>query len=347
MKVVVPCCGMSTRFPNMRPKWMLNDFDGRLMVQAAIEGLPVRPKDVIISILSEVEEAYKVSTGLRRAIGEELQICILPKRTRNQPETVARTIEVMKIDEAVFVKDSDNRFSLKRLEQNSNYVCFETLQHFDVINPRNKSYLQMNQDGLVIQIVEKKVISSHFSVGGYYFRDAREYLKYFRELESQLPKEEDLYLSHIMNYMISEGQTIAAEQVTDYEDWGTLEDWRRARSQRRTFFIDLDGILFKNGAEFFEPLWGTTEAIPENIAAVKQLLRKGNRVFITTARPEKYRVVTMGQLKEQGLESVELVMGCGNSQRVLVNDFSNTNGYPSAVAINVTRDGTDLGKYLD
>ena len=53
MKVIVPCAGKSSHFPNMRPKWMLTHPDGNMMVKEAIEGLNIKPKDVIITILKE------------------------------------------------------------------------------------------------------------------------------------------------------------------------------------------------------------------------------------------------------------------------------------------------------
>ena len=36
MEIIVPAAGLSTRFPNMRPKYTLTDFTGKMMFEKAI-----------------------------------------------------------------------------------------------------------------------------------------------------------------------------------------------------------------------------------------------------------------------------------------------------------------------
>ena len=62
MKIIVPCEGKSKRFPEMRPKWMLNHPDGDLMVTKAIKGLNAKPEDIIITILKEHEGVQLAAT---------------------------------------------------------------------------------------------------------------------------------------------------------------------------------------------------------------------------------------------------------------------------------------------
>ena len=51
-------------------------------------------------------------------------------------------------------------------------------------------------------------------------------------------------------------------------------------------------------------------------------------------------------LNELGFESCELLMNIHHTRRVLINDFSNSNPYPSAIAININRDSDNLKEYL-
>ena len=37
MEIIVPAAGLSTRFPNMRPKYTLTDYKGQMMFERAIE----------------------------------------------------------------------------------------------------------------------------------------------------------------------------------------------------------------------------------------------------------------------------------------------------------------------
>ena len=45
-----------------------------------------------------------------------------------------------------------------------------------------------------------------------------------------------------------------AHKVERYSDWGTLEDWNKYKSEYKTIFTDLDGVLVENSAEYFEPM---------------------------------------------------------------------------------------------
>ncbi|KAH2811069.1 hypothetical protein KXV85_005342, partial [Aspergillus fumigatus] len=81
MKIIVPCAGRSSRFPNMPPKWMLPDYDGVPMVVKAVQGLGVPVEDIIVTVLKEHEERFNALEGLRQAFGREVRGVILEKST--------------------------------------------------------------------------------------------------------------------------------------------------------------------------------------------------------------------------------------------------------------------------
>jgi hypothetical protein len=54
----------------------------------------------------------------------------------------------------------------------------------------------------------------------------------------------------------------------------------------------------------------------------------------------------MATLELLGLRIHALVMGCNHSTRFLVNDYAQSNPYPSAVAINVRRNANELQNLL-
>lgn len=345
MKIIIPCCGRSTRFPNLRPKWMLNAADGDMMVHAAISKFSLRGHQVIIAILAEVEEKYSVSAGLEKLFGPDLDLCLIDHPTRSQSETVHEVLLRRKITEPFMVKDSDNCFSAD-LPMTGGFVCYDNLQNHTLINAANKSYMCLNQDGIITKIVEKQVVSACFSVGGYGFSDPERFLYAYRELGESGPTGGELYLSHIINYLIAHGDVFVGVPVSEYEDWGTLEDWRRAKAGRKTYFVDLDGVVFENGAQFFPPYWGETPAISSNATALLTLEKAGNKLVFTTSRTEPYRQITEDALRTLGFVDPVVVMSCLNGQRVLVNDYSDSNPYPSAVAVNLPRNAPHLAKLL-
>ena len=56
--------------------------------------------------------------------------------------------------------------------------------------------------------------------------------------------------------------------------------------------------------------------------------------------------MTLEELKDKGIEYDQVIMGLPHSRRVLINDFAKSNPYPSATAINMPRNKTDLKELL-
>ena len=56
--------------------------------------------------------------------------------------------------------------------------------------------------------------------------------------------------------------------------------------------------------------------------------------------------ITLSELNEKGILYDELVMGLPHCKRVIINDFANSNPYPSCEAINISRNSDNLGDLL-
>ena len=70
--LILPCAGRSSRFPNVRPKWMLYYPDKTMMVEKAVSGLNLNNFDrVIITIVKDHAVKYKslkISLNLAKTI---------------------------------------------------------------------------------------------------------------------------------------------------------------------------------------------------------------------------------------------------------------------------------------
>ena len=143
-----------------------------------------------------------------------------------------------------------------------------------------------------------------------------------------------------------EKQKFKIKNVSEYLDLGTLKEWLSFKGKTKTYFIDIDGVVVKNSAEYWEPYWGTTEGIAENVETIKKLHESGSQIIFVTTRKEEYRKITEEQLARLGLKYHSLVMGAYHTTRVLINDFANSNSYPSALAINIARDSNNLGDFI-
>jgi len=269
-------------------------------------------------------------------------VIALDEPTQSQPETVARAIEKGKISGPICIKDSDNFFRLK--VPSANFVSVVDLNQVGFINPSNKSYADVNENHFVTNIVEKRVISNFFCSGAYGFEDAQEYLRYFNALSGM----KNLYISHIIYQMLLENKAFSAAVCSEYSDWGTLNDWNRFKSQFGTLFVDLDGTLVGDSGEYFEPMWGSTPGIKENIQAINRLYDSGKvQIIITTSRKEEARQLTLQQLEREGVRYHQILFGLNHGKHIVVNDYARSNPFKSCDSVNIARDSADLGEMLE
>ena len=320
----------------------------RMMVTEAISGLNLDFFDNIYFIcLQQHEDKYQFMKGFvseldDAGLREKSNIVLLPEQTDSQSETVYTFLSGYDLDGFVFIKDSDGFYRCDVEERNQ--VAYFDLNDMDDINARTKSYVDLDVNDVVTNIVEKKVISSTFSSGGYGFADAKEFCKTFEKLQDM---DGECYISHIIFEMMLSGSTFYGTKTTDFKDWGTLDAWNKYKSQYKCLFVDIDGTLITNSSHHFPPYVGSGEPIENNIDFLAELHEQGKtKIVLTTSRPEKFRQLTIMELQTKGIPFDELVMGLPHCQRVIINDFARSNQYPSCKAINIPRNTDDLKEYF-
>lgn len=349
MILLVPMAGSSSRFPNLKPKWMLTHPSGKFMALQSISGLNLNDFDKIIFIcLKEHEEKHQFAKGFNEELKQmrildKSELFYLDKPTKHQSETVAKAIVHFNIQGPIFVKDSDNYFEVNYAGENS--ICYFDLNKSGLIKPKNKSYIEVDEYGFISNIIEKQVLSPFFCVGGYGFSNAQDFVKHLTQIESTAQGE--VYLSNVIYQMILSDKKFLSSLVSVYKDWGTLEDWDRYKRSYATLFLDIDGTLVKNSSAHFPPYIGNTAPLTENVNILKTLYKTGKFQFIlTTSRPEAFRNETIAQMKELELPFDHLLMGLLHAKRVIINDYSKSNPFKSCDSINLRRDSEDLKEIL-
>ena len=337
LNVIFPCAGLSTRFPNLRPKYLLTDYRGKLMIENAAENFLGKHR-IIISVLKEHDIKFKAVDRLRTVFGNQVEIVVLDNPTQGPADTVYQTIKKANVAGAFLIRDCDSFFDADITDHNTIYVS-SLSANSDVRNCGAKSYTLSNNQGIVYKVVEKQVVSDHFCVGGYQFVSADVYCTAFEQLSTGHNKE--LFVSNIVDFLLEKNTVFVEKTVRNYVDVGTSEDWFRF-NKKPTYFIDIDGVLIKNSSDYHNDY----EILHKNVAALKAELEKGCKLIFCTARPEKYKEITERTLKDLGFGDCMLIMGVHHSSRVLINDFANSNPYPSAVAVNLPRDSDTLKDYL-
>ena len=320
----------------------------RMMVTEAISGLNLDFFDNIYFIcLQEHEDKYSFMKGFVAELDDaglraKSNVVLLPEQTDSQSETVYTFLSGYDLDGFIFIKDSDGFYRCDVEERNQ--VAYFDLNDMDDINARTKSYVDLDVNDVVTNIVEKKVISSTFSSGGYGFADAKEFCKTFEKLQDM---DGECYISHIIFEMMLSGSTFYGTKTTDFKDWGTLDAWNKYKSQYKCLFVDIDGTLITNSSHHFPPYTGSGEPIEDNIDLLAELHEQGKaKIILTTSRPERLRQLTIQELQTKGIPFDDLVMGLPHCQRIVINDFARSNPYPSCSAINIPRNENNLTEFL-
>jgi hypothetical protein len=342
--LILPIAGKSSRFPGMRPKWLLTLPNGKIMLEWAIDKINLESfSRVVIVILREHIEKYVGRIEFNRILQEihsNITVVELDEPTSSQSETVYKAIQQAEIKGAIMIKDCDNQFHMNYT--GGNIVAVANLNEFKKINAGNKSYVSIDGLGEIKNIAEKSVISKYFCCGAYGFERAED----FAEVFSNIKLEGEVYISHIIYAMIMQNHSFRVNEISGYVDLGTLEDYREHVEAYKTVFCDLDGVLFINGSKFSDNGWKTS-AIDENIEVLKELQDQARlHLVITTSRPESEIEYITEELNKKGLYPQQIITDLPHSKRYLINDYGATNRYPSAVAINIRRNETSLKEFL-
>ena len=161
--------------------------------------------------LKEIFENEFKKLGLRNARLVELE-----KATLSQPETIYRTIKKENISDAIFIKDADCSFSCDIVSQNS--VAVYPLEKLTWVNPQHKSYVCVDDNFYITNIIEKRIIGNFFSAGGYCFENADTFTRIYELFGTA----KGLYISHIVYAMLLERISFRPIEVDNYIDFETL-----------------------------------------------------------------------------------------------------------------------------
>lgn len=351
--LIIPMGGKSTRFPGVRPKWMLtHPVTGNFMCIESIKGINLEFFDkIFFIILKEHEDEHQASVGISRSLEtlsnynelkERIEIIYLDSGTGSQSETVYLGILQKNIDGFIYIKDSDGYFDLK-IDSTNNQLAYFDINNTEEINARSKSYIETNSNGAVTNIVEKKVISSKFSSGGYGFSSAIEFCSHYEKI-SGYPGE--CYISNVILDMILSGKLFNSIESSNYLDWGTIDSWNSYKSKFKCTFIELEGVILTDTSHLSPPFTGSGLPLSANIEKIRKIHREGSYIAIITSRPEKYRIDTEKELRKHAIPFDTLIMGLPNCQRVIVSNFSEENPYPYCSSINIPKNIGSLSSYI-
>ncbi len=346
MKIlIVPAAGNSSRFPNMKPKWLLAHPQQELMISKVLtEDLVNLYDKIYITILKKHVDQYNALIILQQMFKERkllnCEVVVLDKPTSSSSETVYNTIKQKNIKHSITIKDSDCVVNFKNLNSNNNFIVGLDINKHPINNPGNKSYLIKDEHNSIQDIIEKNVVSNYMCTGVYSLDNPKDFLIGYETLNnSNLFTDNEIYVSHVFSYLIQK-QLINAEYIecNNFIDWGTLQDWRHEQEQYKTYIFDIDGVIVENVGPYGTKTWyNSITPIIENINLIKKLSDKGHQIIFMTARNSKGIILIKEMLLKYKIKYHTIITDCYHSQRIIINDYADTNPYPSCKSISIKR----------
>lgn len=216
--LIMPIAANKPEYATRIPRVFLIAEDGVMHCIRALKSLDLSKFDhIYITILRHLDQQYALTERLQlqfRINGiTNAEIVVLDDPTRSEPETIYQTICQKHIQGPIFIKDADCSFTGE--DTTGNAIAIHPLEQLDWVNPKNKSYVAVDDMYYITNIIEKRIVSHYFTAGGYSFESAATYCHYYERLQEQ----QGLYLSHIIYSMLLEGHTFRPVLTKEYEDF--------------------------------------------------------------------------------------------------------------------------------
>ena len=273
-------------------------------------------------------------------------ISLIEITTKNQPETIYNCIKEYNINGALYIKDF--KTIINCTPSQGNFIYFLNDKNSGNISKLyNKSTITFDNLKKINNISEKNIISNNICIGLWSFESTKQFTINYEKILKIKNIGKIINISHIIYSCIINNEIFIGIEINKYIDLTYYEDWSRFCNKYKTLFVDIDGTLVLNSGEYSKKKWGETDCIQKNVDFLINLYKTGTvQIILTTARKSLYKEKTIKQLNKFQIPYDNILFDLFHSKRYLINDFSNTNKYPSAISINLSRDNDELEKYF-
>ena len=230
--LIIPCAGQSKRFPNLPPKWsLLNDF-GKCMVGMVVETYLDKFDRIVLTIIKDHAEKHDALNFLRRHLNPKVEILVLDSPTHSPSQTVFETIRQKNIEGDITIKDCDCHVGYKIPDLSSYIVGVNIKNNTSIQRLEAKSYIHKNDNNIISDIFEKKMVSNNICVGVYACSVDKFSAHYQSLINSDIfLGKQEIYVSHVFSHMILTGSdAFSYIEAESFLDWGTPDDWHQTKN---------------------------------------------------------------------------------------------------------------------
>ena len=230
MNVIIPMAGRGKRFEDAGysfPKPLI-DVNGKPMIQIIIENLNLTAKHIFIC---QGEHIQKFAIhDLMNLLKPDSEIISINEITQGAAETVLKAKDLINNDDELIIANSDQWIDwnqqhflsfMRKKEADGGIVTF--------ISTHPKwSYVRINDENLVEEVAEKRPISNIATVGVYYFKHGKDFVKAAEQMMTKnIRTNNEFYVAPVFNEMITSGKKIHIYPIAEMKGLGTPEDLRQ------------------------------------------------------------------------------------------------------------------------
>ncbi len=227
LNIVIPMAGEGSRFVNAGytfPKPMI-EIHQKPMIQLIVESLGLKG-NLIFIVREDHLKKYNIQS-LLQIISPKCKIIVINKLTEGAACTVLLAKKYINNENPLVIANSDQfiEWSPSKVMYNfSSKKIDGGILTFNSIHPK-WSYAKLNKDKVVTEVAEKKVISNHATVGVYYWRNGKDFVKYAeRMIEKNIRVNNEFYVCPVFNQAILDNKIIKTHDVDKMWGLGTPED---------------------------------------------------------------------------------------------------------------------------
>lgn len=226
--VVIPMAGHGSRFASVGytfPKPLI-DVNGQPMIEVVVKNLGIDPtiSQFIFIVQKEHCEKYDLVNMLGR-LAPNCKVISVDKVTEGAACTTLLAKEYIDNDVPLVIANSD-----QFVEWDSNAFFYQMenvdagIATFESYHPK-WSYAKVDENGFVSEVAEKKVISSHATVGIYYYSHGSDYVKYTEQMISKNVRvNNEFYVCPVFNEFILDNKKVKIHDIKRMWGLGVPED---------------------------------------------------------------------------------------------------------------------------
>ena len=227
LNIVIPMAGSGKRFAEAGyklPKPLI-DVKGQPMIKVVVDNLAIDANYIFI-VQKEHAEIHHLDLMLKLMV-PECQVIYTDGLTGGACETVLLAKDIIDNDYSLLIANCN-----QYIDWNSaDFLCSVKSNNIDGAiltfkgNEPKWSYAKVDEDNVVIEVAEKKVISDHATCGLYWWKKGSDFVKYAHQMiEKNIKVNNEFYVCPVWNEAIADNKVVKIVECKKMYGLGTPDE---------------------------------------------------------------------------------------------------------------------------